>query len=83
MTQYKAEHIVGSQQDRGDASVQCKKSVFRIAIRERVSVASCTQGEVNQDNSEQDRSDAAPCAGVNSMVKLLRAHGGCLGRDRR
>ena len=25
----------------------------------------------------------SPCAGVNSMVKLLRAHGGCLGRDRR
>ena len=23
------------------------------------------------------------CAGVNSMVKLLRAHGGCLGRNRR
>jgi hypothetical protein len=32
---------------------------------------------------DQDRSDSAPCAGVNSMVKLLRAHGGCLGRDRR
>ena len=30
-----------------------------------------------------DRRDSAPCAGVNSMVKLLRAHGGCLGRDRR
>ena len=39
-------------------------------------------GEVKYVFSDQDRSDAAPCAGVNSMVKLLRAHGGCLGIDR-
>jgi hypothetical protein len=38
---------------------------------------------IYQEDSDQDRSDSAPCAGVNSMVKLLRAHGGCLGRDRR
>jgi hypothetical protein len=63
-------------------SVQCKKSVFRSATRERVSVASCSQANYQVD-FDQDHGDVAPCAGVNSMVKLLRAHGGCLGRNRR
>ena len=54
-----------------------------VVTRERVSVASYFSGEVKSVNFDQDRSDSAPCAGVNSMVKLLRAHGGCLGRDRR
>ena len=60
-----------------------KKSVFRSNgdhARERT--GPCSEAE-NRLSPNQDRSDSAPCAGVNSMVKLLRAHGGCLGRDRR
>ena len=61
-----------------------KKSVFRSATRERVSVSRVVLRRIyTQVDFDQDRGDAAPCAGVNSMVKLLRAHGGCLGRDRR
>ena len=71
------------------AAVKCSgckcskiKSVFR---RYRLCMRMC-RAVLKADNkiiSDQDRSDSAPCAGVNSMVKLLRAHGGCLGRDRR
>jgi hypothetical protein len=45
IAQYKAEHIVGLQQC-GDASVQCKKSVFRSIIRACVSTASDSQAEI-------------------------------------
>jgi hypothetical protein len=46
MTRYKAEHkqwIVASRRFR--QSVQCKKSVFRSAIKERVSVFDCPQAD--------------------------------------
>ena len=50
MTQYKAEHIVGLRQLRKMEQrmqvFKCKKSVFRSATRERVSVTSCPQAEI-------------------------------------
>ena len=45
MTQYKAEHKQWIVVRRSRRSVQCKKSVFRSAARERVSVASCSQAD--------------------------------------
>ena len=65
-------------------AVKCssKKSVFRSAIEERVSVVDCFSGG-NTRITPNRIAAMHPCAGVNSMVKLLRAHGGCLGIDRR
>ena len=78
---YKAEHMPARVS--GIRQVFILKSVFRRSgDRARERSKSSLMAE-NQIISHQDRSDSAPCAGVNSMVKLLRAHGGCLGRDRR
>ena len=93
MAQYKAEHIVGSWQYlprrmqvfnviRVSLGVQPSIVIWPARERNRL-LCRLFSGEVNIGYFEQDRSDAAPCAGVNSMVKLLRPHGGCLGRDRR
>jgi hypothetical protein len=72
-------------QDRTQRLGKCskKKSVFKENGRSDVSRKRSISRRIIKVNFEQDRSDSAPCAGVNSMVKLLRAHGGCLGRDRR
>ena len=84
---YKAEHMQGSSSKIGVlASVQVRRvslgdSTLSCDLKDFS--ASWSSRRITGVISKQDRSDSAPCAGVNSMVKLLRAHGGCLGRDRR
>jgi hypothetical protein len=59
-----------------------KKSVFR-------RIGDCTRERARPISEAENRliltgpKRFGSLRGVNSMVKLLRAHGGCLGRDRR
>ena len=66
------------------AKCSSKKSVFRSAAQTRVSVIELLSRRITGTNSEAGlKRFSFLLLGVNSMVKLLRAHGGCLGRDRR
>jgi hypothetical protein len=82
--EYKAEHKqLSSSESSISGKCSSKKSVFRRSgdcARERARPVSEAE---NRLTLEPGPKRFGSLHGVNSMVKLLRAHGGCLGRDRR
>jgi hypothetical protein len=76
---YKAEQLYLPHSYRGKSSCSNLRSVFRNSL--------CLQDDHRKANNRSylltRLAVMRTLHGVNSMVKLLRAHGGCLGRDRR
>jgi hypothetical protein len=93
---YKAEQFVAVQVVSAGESCQSVLSVFRIFVPVAGCCKSRCKSRVARSSYQEQAWTIIKrrfafmlqgyfpcCVRVNSMVKLLRAHGGCLGRDRR
>ena len=66
------------------ASVQVRRVSLGVVTGTHVNAVELLSRRITGTNSDAGlKRFGSLLLGVNSMVKLLRAHGGCLGRDRR